>query len=255
MSAPSAVKLWRKNLDYITPEDLPKRWVGSLVVWLRSSIQILHREFTDITLGLYDGEGGLAPLEEFLATVAGTLEAEITMEESGRQEASLAGFADKASQVTIINSPEQRSISHTETGSRVFLVHGHDTELKLEVARFVEKELGLECIILHEQPNKGMTLIEKLLSHAEKADFAVALWTADDVGRAKTEAQSKPRARQNVVFETGFFLGGLGRARICVIHESGVELPSDWHGVTYVPIESWKEDLRRELKAAKPPVT
>jgi len=43
---------------------------------------------------------------------------------------------------------------------KVFIVHGHDAEMKQAVARSLEK-LELEPIILHEQPNKGRTIIEK----------------------------------------------------------------------------------------------
>ena len=43
---------------------------------------------------------------------------------------------------------------------RVFVVHGHDNESKLEVARYIES-LGLEAVVLHEQVNGGMTIIEK----------------------------------------------------------------------------------------------
>ena len=38
----------------------------------------------------------------------------------------------------------------------------------------------------------------------------------------------------------GFFLRRLGRERVCVVYESGVELPSDLSGILYVQYDSGK---------------
>jgi predicted nucleotide-binding protein len=135
----------------------------------------------------------------------------------------------------------------------VFIVHGHDNTYRLEAARFVEK-LGLDVIILHEQPNAGRTLIEKLEKSATSAGFAVVLMTPDDRGgKAEPRARLSPRARQNVIFELGYFVGRMGRDRVCALHAPDVEVPSDIHGVAYVPLDeagAWKRTLARELLAA-----
>jgi hypothetical protein len=97
------------------------------------------------------------------------------------------------------------------TGSSVFVVHGHDEAAREQVARFVEK-LRLSAVILHEQTNQGRTIIEKFESHAD-VGFAIVLLTPDDVGATKKDAANlKPRARQNVILELGYFVGKLGRA-------------------------------------------
>jgi predicted nucleotide-binding protein len=136
--------------------------------------------------------------------------------------------------------------------SRVFIIHGHNISVKESVARFLEK-LGLEAIILHEQPNKGNTVIEKFELHAE-VNFAIALMTGDDEARiASSSAPLKRRPRQNVLFEFGYFIGKLGRNHVCALVEKDVEIPSDYHGVVYIdldPAGHWKFDLVRELKAA-----
>lgn len=44
--------------------------------------------------------------------------------------------------------------------NKVFIVHGHDSELKEKVARRLEQQ-GIEAIILSEQANRGRTIIEK----------------------------------------------------------------------------------------------
>jgi predicted nucleotide-binding protein len=150
--------------------------------------------------------------------------------------------------------PIPAAVPHFEaTGRKVFLVHGRDTGPRESCARFLS-QLGLEVVILHEQPDQGQTVIEKFEKHAN-VRFAVVLLTADDRGGERNiqfDGQ-KPRARQNVIFELGFFLGRLGRSRVCALYEEGVELPSDYHGVIYVPIdggEAWKLRLAKELKAA-----
>ena len=132
---------------------------------------------------------------------------------------------------------------------KVFIVHGHDEALKQEVARIVEKQ-GLEAIILSEQANQGKTIIEKIEENAD-VDAAICLFTGDDYGRAKgTEAEeNKLRARQNVVFEAGYFMGKLGRKNVILIAGPDIELPSDLQGVVYTNKSMWQTDVLRELKA------
>src|SRR5262249_21992550 len=110
-------------------------------------------------------------------------------------------------------------------------------------------------VILHEQASQGKTIIEKFESHAD-VGFAVILLTPDDVGASSAAYQAEqplaPRARQNVVFEHGFFIGRFGRGRVCALHK-GIEIPSDLQGVIYVPFDekgAWRLDLAREMKAA-----
>src|ERR1035438_187355 len=124
------------------------------------------------------------------------------------------------------------------TSKRVFVVHGHDGEVKETVARFLEK-IGLVPVILHEQPNEGRTIIEKFEVSSDDAGFAVVLLTPDDVGGPTSQSPTKlnPRARQNVILELGYFMGRLGRARVCALHRGGVELPSDFQGILYVEFD------------------
>jgi predicted nucleotide-binding protein len=135
----------------------------------------------------------------------------------------------------------------------IFLVHGHDGIAKKKVADFI-KELGLNPIILHEQPNGGKTIIEKFEAHAAEVYFAVVVMTPDDVAHQVSKAVVKEaRARQNVVFEFGYFIGKLGRKNVVAIKEESVAVPSDMDGVIYLPLDDsgeWKKDLVRELKNA-----
>jgi len=135
---------------------------------------------------------------------------------------------------------------------KVFVVHGHDTEAKETVARFVER-LKLEPIILHEQPNSGRTVIEKFEVFSD-VGFAIVLLTPDDLGAPSTSPEeTKPRARQNVILELGYFIGKLTRHRVCVLYKAGVEIPSDYQGVLYVELDVagvWRTKLAQELVEA-----
>ncbi|HEY9899626.1 MAG TPA: nucleotide-binding protein [Pantanalinema sp.] len=140
-----------------------------------------------------------------------------------------------------------------QNSNKVFLVHGRDEMLKEMVGRFLG-QLGLEVVILSEQANQGRTVIEKL-ERSSKVAFCVVLLTPDDMGRLASDNASAlcPRARQNVILELGYFTGYLGRERVCALVSGQLELPSDTHGIAYVPVDQhggWKMEVIRELKSA-----
>jgi predicted nucleotide-binding protein len=147
--------------------------------------------------------------------------------------------------------PDVAATTAPLTGHKVFIVHGHDGDTKLQVAEFIQKITGERPIILHEQPDSGLTVIEKFETHASEAGFVAVLLTADDVGGVKGSTDQRPRARQNVVFEFGYFIGKLGRGRVVALYESGVELPSDVTGMLYAQLSgNWHTKLAKELDAA-----
>lgn len=152
------------------------------------------------------------------------------------------------------STPSFRSAQAVSRNKRkVFIVHGRDNELKQEVSRFIEK-IGLEAIILHEQANEGMTIIEKIERYSNDADFALVLYTACDHGRGVHESNIAPknRARQNVVFEHGYFMAKLGRENVCSLVKGEIEKPNDISGVVYVILDdsdAWKIEVAKELKA------
>ena len=151
----------------------------------------------------------------------------------------VSGISDEAKFVEEkVNSTQKK---------KVFIVHGHNDALKQEVARIIEKQ-GIEAIILSEQANQGKTIIEKIEENAD-VDAAICLFTGDDYGRAKgieTE-KSKLRARQNVVFEAGYFMGKLGRKSVIIVADKNLELPSDMQGVVYTDAGNWKTEVLQEL--------
>jgi predicted nucleotide-binding protein len=142
----------------------------------------------------------------------------------------------------------------TVESKKVFIVHGHDEAMKSSVARVLE-QLGLEPIILHEQPNCGQTIIEKFSEYSD-VGFAVVLLSPDDLAWSDQDEQKRElRARQNVIFEMGFFIGTLGRDRVMPLARQSkekFELPSDYAGVVFTPYDAhdgWRIKLIKEMNA------
>jgi predicted nucleotide-binding protein len=134
----------------------------------------------------------------------------------------------------------------------VFIVHGHDEGAKHSVARFLE-QIGVNPVILHEQINKGMTIVEKFEKYAKRAGYAVIIMSPDDFGyQVGNEKAIKNRARQNVILELGYFTALLGREKTMVLKKGDIEMPSDVFGILYESIENdgWKMALAKELKDA-----
>ncbi|MFZ1743100.1 MAG: nucleotide-binding protein [Pontixanthobacter sp.] len=171
----------------------------------------------------------------------------------------MAGVDSVVSQLIIPFARDYKNfvISHGRTEPKlilastrkVFVVHGHDEGSREMLARYLEK-LDFEPIILHEQANRGRTVIEKVEAHGD-VSFAVILMTPDDEGNVKGEV-AQPRPRQNVLMELGYFIGRLGRENVCALKKGAMELPSDFAGVVWEDMDSrggWKLALARELKA------
>ncbi|MBS0372543.1 MAG: nucleotide-binding protein [Proteobacteria bacterium] len=147
--------------------------------------------------------------------------------------------------------PEKGSGGSGEKSNRIFVVHGHDDLLKTKTARFIEK-LGYEAIILHEQASRGMTIIEKIEEYTD-VGFAIVLYSPDDRGNTAAKAENGelfPRARQNVIFEHGYLIAKLSRARVVPLVSGKVELPSDISGMVYVDDTNWQFEIAKEMRAA-----
>jgi DNA-binding NarL/FixJ family response regulator len=171
-----------------------------------------------------------------------------------------SGFLYKATYLPNEFSEEvKRIISKEDRRKRLklFIVHGQDEAAKYELKNYLQNTLKLpEPIILHEQPSLGRTIIEKFEEETRKVDLVFVLLTPDDEPSGSSESNDlKRRARQNVVFEMGYFYGKLQRktGRILLLYKGYLELPSDIAGVVYIDItggiEAAGETIRRELSA------
>ena len=156
--------------------------------------------------------------------------------------------------VKLLLSPpaSDNKVNNQVRSNKIFVVHGHDNEMKLDVAQTLQK-LDLDPILLHEQPNRGRTIIEKITDYAH-VSFAVVLLSPDDLAypEEKTSDEAKYRARQNVIFELGYFLGRLGRQNVIAIYrkKKDFEIPNDYNGFLWIEYKNgWYFELIKELQA------
>ncbi|WP_273803636.1 nucleotide-binding protein [Providencia rettgeri] len=151
------------------------------------------------------------------------------------------------------SEPEPKVIR--KISRKIFIVHGHDSAALHAVARFIGK-IGLEEIILSERPDGSRTVIEKFEEESDDASFAIVLMTPDDNGNAVLSENLKLRARQNVLYELGYFTGKLGRGKVMVLKKGDIEIPSDLAGVLYTELDNhngWKRKIINELDYAGVP--
>jgi len=141
------------------------------------------------------------------------------------------------------------SIDSEKKSQRIFVVHGHDHEARDQL-ELVLRRLGLEPFILMNNSGGGKTIVEALEKHIyEESAFGIVLLTPDDYGYAKseTEADKKPRARQNVILEMGMVMASLGREKMVLIKRGAVDLPSDTQGMIYLEYNDNIKDIVPKL--------
>lgn len=164
----------------------------------------------------------------------------------------LVNLLDEAIDFLDMSADDEEATEGSVVKNKVFIVHGHDAALKYQLSDWL-REIELEPIILHEQANEGVTSILEKLERYSDVDCAIVLFTADDEGYEKGKPKErKLRARQNVVFEAGLFVGRLGAKRVIMLYDNGVEMPGDLGGCIYTEADKyggWKEQLRKEFNA------
>lgn len=129
----------------------------------------------------------------------------------------------------------------------IFLSHGRSNEW-YKVQSYLEKDLSNLTIELAQQPNIGRTVLQKLDEESNKCNSAIIVMTGDD-----EFDKGEIRARENVLHEIGFFQGKLGLDKVVLLHEEGVNIPSNIHGLVYISfpkdtVETTFGALTRELK-------
>ena len=139
------------------------------------------------------------------------------------------------------------------TSKDIFIIHGRDTEVLNDVEAFV-RSIGCNPIVLYKEPSRGNTIIEKFEKLGAAARFAIVLVTPDDKGGLVASGRTKyqRRARQNVIFEWGYFVAKLGRDHVCALVKGKVEFPSDYSGVVYIEYDgkgNWRTKLQREIES------
>lgn len=133
--------------------------------------------------------------------------------------------------------------------SRIFITHGRAPDWR-EVQAYIERDLGIPTLELAQVPNLGRTILQKLKEESDRCCYALIVMTGED----KTE-EGQSRARENVIHEIGYFQGKFGLAKVCLLHEEGVSIPSNIHGLVYIPfppgmVSAALGALAREIRAA-----
>lgn len=142
-------------------------------------------------------------------------------------------------------------VESEKTGKDVFIVHGHDNEMLIEVENLIRK-VELNPVILSQKLDGGRTIFKKFEEESANAGFAIALFSPDD------ELISKEKqARPNVLLELGYFWGRLNMNNVRILKKGKVNIPSDLHGFLYINFDKeneWKIKLVREMKYAGLPL-
>lgn len=155
-------------------------------------------------------------------------------------------FKEVIKEIIAANPEIELNKAEKINGKTVFIIHGHDDGLKTEVQLLLTRA-GVYNLVLHEQPDMGRTIIDKLVEESSESNYAIALLSPDD-----RLIDGSIRARQNVILEIGYFIGRLGKERVRILKKGDIEIPSDLHGILYENYDSagaWKIKLCKELIA------
>lgn len=165
-----------------------------------------------------------------------------------------------------VRGASQPARAEAEAPHSVFVVHGHDGTALEQVHAYL-RGLGIETVVLSRRPGPAQSLFQKFLTVSKEARFAIVLLTADDFGASRLQYEADGvadkalqfRARQNVIFELGFFYGFLGWESVFVVYREpnkvfpNFERPSDLDGVIFDTIDDtgqWRETLQTKLAEA-----
>lgn len=239
----------RKALQALVDEDagvarprqtFPVDWVGHYFANTMKELSILREELPDLYSDFAD-----------VPTVPQTQMAPSGVEPEWRYGRSqVQRLARDIDQIFEIRAHSELAVPEQKAASkrRVFISHGRAPDWR-EVQAYIEKDIRLETLELAQEANQGRTILAKLWESSEKCGSAVIVMTGDDL-----DADGQARARENVIHEIGFFQGKYGLHRIVLLHEEGVNIPSNIQGVVYTPFPKGMVSasfgvLVRELKA------
>lgn len=136
-----------------------------------------------------------------------------------------------------------------QLNKNVFIVHGQSDADRDKLAEIIN-DLGCAPKILALEPKNGGTIIEEFESLASNCVFAFILMTPDDPMASELDEIHRYRARQNVIFEMGWFFSQLGRTRTRLLYKGEIELPTDVTGIIYIKYEDNINDIRAKIRDA-----
>lgn len=140
-------------------------------------------------------------------------------------ETALKSIIQKYETLGILETPEAVGLAVDKP--RAFISHGKGEDALLKLERFL-KELGVETIIVKDQPSLDRTLDKKVEDCLSEADFVIIFATGDDIVTEKKDRKDTTirQPRQNVIHEIGL-AQKTHPGRIIYLLEEGAEFPSN----------------------------
>jgi predicted nucleotide-binding protein len=130
----------------------------------------------------------------------------------------------------------------------VFVIHGRDETNQLRLSKLIREDFKLAPVVLLDKPGRSAPTIDKFEQNAQTCSYAIALFTTDDKVITK-DGEQYWQPRPNVIFETGWFVGRLGKERVLILLQDGVKIYSDFDGVNRVHFRDDVEDKFRAIRA------
>ncbi|MBE7033442.1 MAG: hypothetical protein E7406_04355 [Ruminococcaceae bacterium] len=203
---------------------------------------------------------GLAPLDLYYRSKAAT-EGKITIikgrQRLEKQYAILQAYLTSKllSYKRKVNLEERKNVlkNRISDSKDIFIIHGHNEAKRRELEALIKEKFNLNPIVLAEQPDQGLTIIEKFEKYALNCAYAFALFTPDDI--VTNNGEQYFQARPNVIFELGWFYANLGRSRVCILDQESEKSKvfSDLKGVMRMQfknnISEKYIEIERELKS------
>ena len=214
----------------------------------------------DDLLTAVDPPEGLAPLDLYYRSKAAT-EGKITIikgrQRLEKQYAILQAYLTSKllSYKRKVNLEERKNVlkNRISDSKDIFIIHGHNEAKRRELEALIKEKFNLNPIVLAEQPDQGLTIIEKFEKYALNCAYAFALFTPDDI--VTNNGEQYFQARPNVIFELGWFYANLGRSRVCILDQESEKSKvfSDLKGVMRMQfknnISEKYIEIERELKS------
>lgn len=218
--------------------------------WSDFNAELLKRSFTNEDFKAeYDGNGYIGA---FLMDPSLGQQINDSKDRLQNKIRKLESIMERLELITISSSIADEVTTTKSTSAvktkKVFIVHGRDEISKTNLEVFL-REIGMEPIVLHRQADVGQTVIEKFEANSD-VGFAFILLTPDEIAYLSPEdslpddeRQKELRARPNVMFEFGYFVGKLGRSKVCCLYTGDVVIPSDLNGLIYKKYTSSIEEV------------
>ena len=168
-----------------------------------------------------------------------------TLEVLNQVKLAINSLTPKENSLTNFETQQNNPNSCKATKPRVFI--GCSTE-GITIAKILQlRMVDLTFTVIWNQGVFGLSsgTLETLVAQLSKFDYAILVLTPDDIV-IKRDVQHMA-ARDNVMFELGLFMGGLGRDKTFIVCDKKVTLPSDLAGITPATFELNKENLVASL--------